>query len=118
MYNISPIQAGIQCIHSCVEYSLKYPFDANFKEWANEHKTVIILSGGGSNDMVEREKELESFNIQFASFQEPDLNNSISAISFLVGEKIYAYDPEKHGMRSSREVEFETYLKSFKLAAN
>lgn len=123
MYNLSGIQKGIQAYHSGVEYSNKYSNDDNYKKWANEDKTVIILDGGGSNDMLDRMKELESFGIPFASFKEPDLNGATSAIAFLVEDDAYNYikiygDPTPEEEIIDRDYHIYQYLKSFKLAAN
>ena len=119
MYNLSGIQKGIQFGHAALEYANNYGRDEAYKQFIEKHKTFIILDGGGSNEIIERYKEIHNnFGIRCAWFKEPDLNNAYSAVVFLVEERVYAYDPEKHGMRSAREVEFETYLKTFKLAAN
>ena len=124
LYNISPIQAGIQSLHATIDYSIKYGGSIKYKKWAKHDKTVIILSGGGSIDMQEREKELEDHGIEYASFLEPDLNNSISAIAFLVPESIYNFDETEYrdlngfSCVDSSQFKFYRYLKSFKLAAN
>lgn len=103
MYNISPIQQGIQALHACVEYFLKYWKTKEFWEWAKTHKTVIILNGGTSNDgtgtmygmepstgsMEQHFDTLKANKIKCAGFNEPDLNYSLSAIAFLVDEKVF-----------------------------
>ncbi len=125
MYNLSGIQKGIQSYHAGVEYGNKYSNDDNYKKWANEDKTVIILDGGGSNDMIERMKELRELDVDYATFMEPDLNMSLSAIAFLVDESIYDFkSPEgemeilEEGTERYRMYRVYQYLKSFRLAAN
>ena len=49
MYNLSEIQKGIQFGHTVVEYGLKHFKDKDYQDWANNHKTFIILNGGTSN---------------------------------------------------------------------
>ncbi len=103
MYNLSPIQQGIQSLHACVEYFLKYWKTKEFWSWAKTHKTVILLNGGTSNDgnsskygldpalgsMEQHFQTLKDNKIKCASFHEPDLNYSLSAIAFIVDERVF-----------------------------
>jgi len=81
----------------------------SFIKWANEDKTFIILNGGTTNkrklekDIFKEGKSniyfqgslnnhLESLrcnNIKVASFCEPDLNDALTAIVFLVDERVW-----------------------------
>lgn len=92
MYNLSGIQKGIQFGHSAVEYGRKFgdTDGGRFKDFADNHKTFIVLCGGGSNCILEKMVELDELGIPYATFVEPDLNDSISAVTFLVDEKDYA----------------------------
>lgn len=125
MYNLSGIQKGIQAGHAAVEYQLKHGKTKQYKEFANHHKTFILLDGGGSNDMLLREEELESMGIKFASFIEPDLNDSVSAIAFIVPERVYncvdfEIDTWRLEGEESRYINktLYDYIKSFRLASN
>lgn len=103
LYSLSGIQQGIQAGHATVEYSLKYGRNSNYKRWAEKDKTVIILNGGTSNRTGTNEYGLEqslgtmeqhwvslnNANITHAEFYEPDLNNAMTAISFLVDERVW-----------------------------
>lgn len=103
MYNISPIQQGIQALHAVIEYFLKHWKDKEFWRWAKTHKTVILLNGGTSNkghhseygepkqigSMEQHFKTLKDNKIKCAAFYEPDLNHSMSAIAFLVDERVF-----------------------------
>jgi len=103
MYNISPIQQGIQAYHAGMEYARKWFNTDEFRQWVNEEKTVIILNGGTSNSNVNSkyygtlqkyEAELVINEIRYAGFYEPDLNDGLSAIAFLVPEQVW--DKEKY----------------------
>ena len=118
MYNLSGIQKGIQAGHAAVEYGLKYGKTKIYKEFAKHHKTFILLAGGGSEDMLNREKELKDWGVDFASFNEPDLNNSISAIAFIVPEEIYGKDLQGLDDIFTVNLDYTRYLKSFRLASN
>ena len=96
-YNISPIQQGIQFGHAVVEYSV-YDNDKAYQKWAKDDKTFIILNGGTTNNNEERygtlnyaESELYSMGVNIATFHEPDLGDQLTAIVFLVDERIYDY---------------------------
>lgn len=103
MYNISPIQQGIQALHAVIEYFLKHWKDKEFWRWAKTHKTVILLNGGTSNkghhseydepkqlgSMEQHFQTLKDNKIKCAAFYEPDLNHSMSAIAFLVDERVF-----------------------------
>ena len=95
-YNISPIQQGIQFGHAVVEYALKHSKDPLYLEWARSHKTFIILNGGTTNNNAERLgtmqshlMELQANKIKLASFSEPDLNDTLTAVVFLVDERVF-----------------------------
>lgn len=104
MYNLSPIQKGIQCGHAALEYSVKYGQTKLFKDFVNSHKTWIILDGGTSNSGRQKAKydmkselgtmelyrqELIDNKIPFAEFYEPDLNWSLSSLCFIVDERVW-----------------------------
>lgn len=95
-YNLSPIQQGIQFGHAVVEYGLKYFDTKEYKEWANECKTFIILNGGTTNNSEEYKGSLNKhadkiweLEVPSARFHEPDLGNQLTAVVFLVPEQVY-----------------------------
>jgi hypothetical protein len=112
-YNISPIQQAIQFGHAVVEYGQlvkKFPsippMRSNtlevYNDWADNWKTFIILNGGTSNHTQNRYndveyvgtmesnlKSLQDNGIDLATFYEPDLNDMLSAIVFIVDERVF-----------------------------
>lgn len=97
-YNISEIAKGIQFGHSVVEYANKYFNDEDYQSWALNDKTFIILNGGTTNNDITSEwfgtlnqhkKALEDVGIKIAEFSEPDLGSQLTAICFLVEDKVY-----------------------------
>lgn len=111
-YNLSPIQQGIQFGHAVVEYMINFPMDLKIyndtKKWAREDKTFIILNGGTTNSKEYRDQDniftdgrkffgslnnhlklLKSKNMKAASFYEPDLGDQLTAIVFLVDERVW-----------------------------
>lgn len=91
-YNISEIQKGIQFGHGVVEYAQKYFNDTDYQEWAKNHKTFIILNGGTSTTMRQHCITLNEERIKNTYFLEPDLNEMMSAVVFLVNSQVFDYN--------------------------
>lgn len=103
MYNISPIQAGIQSAHSNTEYANEYGKDEDYIDWATKWRTVILLNGGTSNAGKESyygypaakgsmERHLETLlnmEIKVVPFYEPDMNYALTSMSFIVDERVF-----------------------------
>jgi hypothetical protein len=117
-YNISPIQQGIQFGHAVQEYNNKI-FDLmqeyyggylsteekqevwKFEQWRTEDKTFIILNGGTTNNtpsIVTGEykgslnnhlQSLKNASVNVATFIEPDLGDQLTAVVFLVDERVF-----------------------------
>lgn len=108
-YNISEIQKGIQFGHAVVEYGQMAKSENSvadlYDDWADRWKTFIILNGGTSNhslnryhhhDELEFQGTMESNlatlmlnEIKVAAFYEPDMNDMLSAIVFIVDERVF-----------------------------
>ena len=101
-YNISPIQQGIQFGHAVVEYGLHYGDSMEYKQWAKKDKTFIILNGGTTNNstpdkfgtMNMLQIDLNVWKIPYATFHEPDLGDQLTALVFLLDERVW--DREKY----------------------
>lgn len=99
-YNLSEIQKGIQFGHAVVDYGQTVsgvePYSSIYSKWANNDKTFIIVNGGTTNTNPERfgtlNKHLATLNeigIKVQDFYEPDLGDQLTAICFLVDERVY-----------------------------
>lgn len=106
-YNISPIQQAIQFGHAVVEYGQKvngneFQLDSvTYNDWANNWKTFIILNGGTTNHKTSLEDGLPfgtlnnhlltlmDNDIDFAQFNEPDLGDQLTAVVFIVDERVF-----------------------------
>lgn len=98
-YNLSPIQQGIQFGHSVVELGRLYSGHVGekiYNKWADKDKTFIILNGGTTNNNPQRLGSLNNSLIELvengvllSSFSEPDLGDQLTAITFLVDERVY-----------------------------
>jgi len=102
-FYLSSIQQGVQSFHVCHEMFRKYHFSGGLAEanrlydWADHHKTVIVLNGGANQDILDkylflsREAEAFSFPAPFASFSEDDysLGGVMTAVGIVLPEEIY-----------------------------
>jgi hypothetical protein len=103
-YNISPIQQAIQAGHAALEYANKFKDDPEFIDFVENYKTWIILNGGTTNDMIDVDgcyygtlNQLEGqlspagndHKIHYSTFREPDLNNALTALCFIVDERVF-----------------------------
>ncbi len=99
-YNMSPIQQGIQFGHAVVDYGQTVkglvPFEKEYNEWANNWKTFIILNGGTTNTNPDRlgtlnqhVETLKNAGIMCQTFYEPDLGDQLTAVVFIVDERVF-----------------------------
>lgn len=95
-YNLSPIQQGIQFGHAVVEFANEHFNSLEYKTWAQRDKTFIILNGGTTNmsldkfgSLNEAEFELSTQGIVTANFYEPDLGDQLTAVVFLVDDRVW-----------------------------
>jgi hypothetical protein len=101
-YNISPIQQAIQAGHAALEYAHKYGKSDQFINFIDNWKTWIILNGGTTNSDRDFEgisqgslnqigDQLLFNGIDFSYFEEPDLNNALTAVCFIADERVFNY---------------------------
>jgi hypothetical protein len=104
-YQNTGIQKGIQFLHSVVEYSqmanrLGNDILKQYNEWADNHKTVILLNGGTTNNKIledgkyfgtlnNHKKTLDNLGVFNSGFNEPDLGDQLTAVAFLLDERIF-----------------------------
>ena len=95
-YNISPIQQGIQFGHAVVEYGNTYGNTREYHRWSRKDKTFIILNGGTTNTSNSNYGTLNTYDdilgingIKRSKFYEPDLGDQLTAIVFLVDDRVF-----------------------------
>ncbi len=105
-YNISPIQQGIQFGHAVVEYGLEFFETPEYQTWAKRDKTFIILNGGTTNNTAFIKGTLNNHyftlsdrGIPVGEFHEPDLGDQLTAVVFLVDDRVWdkGYWPDYDG---------------------
>ncbi len=122
-YYLSSLQQGLQAAHSVAELFVKYKTNSIPKsilyDWANEHKTIVLLNGGNSSDLLNLNDHFEylktlGMELPFCYFQEDEqsLNNAVTYVGIVVPNKYYEIASES---RRLRETEKNLFLESFNL---
>ena len=101
----------------------------DYDNWANNWKTFMILNGGTSNHTQNRYqvgefngtmeghlKEISENGINYATFYEPDLNDMLSAIVFLVDERVFKLKPYFEGDTIYPDFDVKEYYGDTKFA--
>jgi hypothetical protein len=94
------IHAGIQFGHAVVDYGRSVSGlrqeEGVYNKWADKDKTFIVLNGGTTNSNPERLGTLnqhlelmEANEVLYQAFHEPDLGDQLTAIAFLVDERVF-----------------------------
>lgn len=124
-YNLLGIQMGIQHEHSTTSYVNDFltsgQINDKYVRWAKEWKTSILLNGGTSNEghnvrhgfkdvwyvgtMQQHLDNLIKNNITVSTFYEPDLNSMLTAISFIVDERVFNRSLYKDYIKYESDVE-------------
>ena len=94
---MSSIQQGIQSAHAQMELFVKYPETCRQKiqlfNWAQHHKTMIVLNGGYLSTMKEALEfiDSEANPYPFATFHESEeaMGGMLTNIAIVLPEKIY-----------------------------
>jgi hypothetical protein len=91
-YYMSPIQKGIQALH-CVADMFVYQPCQMLEDWAGQHKTVVLLNGGNSADLIEINQQLKDAEVTypFSMFSEDEqsLNGAVTCVGIILPEKVY-----------------------------
>jgi hypothetical protein len=100
-YQLTGIQQAIQFGHAVVEYGLTFGNTEQYLDWAKNWKTFIVLNGGTTNTNLSTEDglpfgtlnrhlmTLDELNVRYEKFYEPDLGDQLTAIVFVVDERIF-----------------------------
>lgn len=94
---LSSIQQGIQAAHVISDMFVKYAYDAveaeTVREWATDHKTMILLNGGYSETLRELKRffDIDENPYPWCAFNEGEdaLDGALTSVGIILPEKIY-----------------------------
>jgi hypothetical protein len=90
--HLSGINKAVQTSHASIEYAVKYIANSDFQKYATIDKTIVMLDGGTHQEMVMLQKQLDENGVNNTYFIEPDINDAMTAICFLVDERLFNKD--------------------------
>ena len=96
-YQLTGMQGGIQFMHAAIEYANEFSDTPEYYRWSRYDKTVIVLNGGTTNTNPDAQGTLnlhlttllQNDIVQLAKFYEPDLGDQMTAIVFLVDDRVW-----------------------------
>jgi len=102
IYQLSGNQKGIQCLHAALRYGRKYYFDPTFNYFMDNWETAMMMNGGTTNIRVNEEgvsvgtlnqilDKIKANDINHTFFHEPDLNDALTSVCFLVDERVFNF---------------------------
>ena len=78
---LTDIQVGVQSAHAIVEYANSFGTQMIYKDWAENHKTLIFLSANETE--IQATKNLfNRLGKRWKGFNEPDIGNIQTAVAF------------------------------------
>lgn len=96
---LSSIQQGIQAAHCVSDMFVRYSNDQLSEQydylldWADEHKTMILLNGGFSENLSNLkeffEDEKNPYPFMWFNEEEAALNGAMTCVGIILPEKIY-----------------------------
>jgi len=130
-FYVSGVRTGIQAGHAgdemwvdIVQRMTSYPADEKWNRWLNtlmdfakNHKTYIVLHGGGHDELYDLIQLLtENDEYPWSFFSEPGLNNAITSVRIILPERMYSKEADRVGrILNKPEVERTTADVSFLL---
>lgn len=135
---LSPMQCGIQTAHAVSEMSIQQT--EMFVHWANEDKTIIVCGAGNQAGVVQAWESFRIFRdyhgipIELTLFREDQesMNQMVTACGIIVSENYFnaakinspyitgtladMWVKSDGSACTQHELEFVTFLKSFRLA--
>ena len=95
---IEGIAGGVQAAHAVAELIRKYSNDEAksqiVTEWADVHKTIIVLRAGDHDALTSLTGVLKTGPHAWASFTEPGLNDATTSVCVVLPPKIYEHKLE------------------------
>lgn len=127
-FYLSSIQQGIQALHVTTEMYCKYNQPGVerdvLQEWAEQHKTVILLNGGMQENLDSTLRALTPLLVKerlpFACFNEERaaLNGAFTSFGMILPDSIYDYEWNWHLVdgTSLARYQISEILKQYNLA--
>jgi peptidyl-tRNA hydrolase len=77
--DLSPGSRAVQALHAATTFSVEH--SEIFRQWFSESNYLCLLEVPNEQSLKNLAQDAYYRNIRFSKFQEPDLNNSLTAIA-------------------------------------
>lgn len=77
--DLTPGQQAVQSAHAAINFNYEHPDRAG--PWFKDSNYLVLLSLENENELIKFIEKCENKNIKYTTFNEPDLNNEITAIA-------------------------------------
>jgi hypothetical protein len=119
---LSSIQKGVQGNHACVEVGAQSNYCETYRDWAENHKTLIYLQGGFHGVLEEQYKEFKrlcnKLDIPHAGFYEDEETMNCMFTSFAGVIPSTVYDMELPIVQDDGRVMDQTAIKPSYVTGN
>ena len=82
--DLLPGAQASQLLHACVEFGILHP--EIYQEWYRASNTIVLLSTTNENKLKRLINKAENKGIRISCFNEPDMNDELTAVAFEPGE--------------------------------
>src|SRR5262245_8172185 len=79
--DLSAAQQMVQACHALAHLLLRHAEDRAIREWADEHRTLVILGVDGERDLESWRADLLSLGVACEAFAAPDLGGETTALA-------------------------------------
>lgn len=109
-------QQGIQGWHAGVRYQLEHG-GKNYIKWATKHETIVLLETFSDTLLKKAAKQLQRHGVKVSGFHEPDINNCLTCIAFLLDETIWDKGKYPDETISETDLWIRQFVSKFPLAS-
>jgi peptidyl-tRNA hydrolase len=74
-------QQTVQACHAIAHFVLGHAGDEDVREWADAHRTIVVLGVDGERDLRAWRAELSARGVPCESFAEPDLGGETTSLA-------------------------------------
>ena len=79
--DLSCSRRAVQACHALAELMHEHGADPWIREWADAHKTIVIVGVRGLAELLRWEQKLGDARVTCAAFKEPDLGGERTALA-------------------------------------
>lgn len=79
--DLAPAARTVQACHAIAHFVLGHANDDEVREWADAHRTIVVLGVDGERDLRAWSAELTARGVACEAFAEPDLGGETTAIA-------------------------------------